>query len=85
MISNGTPAPTAPIIMPSNTNGARTKKSVAPMYFIIDISSFLTEIPIVTVLLIKKSDTASKIRMIAADTYVNIALKPVNVEAVTWE
>ena len=50
-------------------NGERTKKSVAPIYFIIAISSFLTEIPIVTVLLIRNTDTASRIAMIVTDTY----------------
>ena len=41
------------------TNGDRTKKSVAPIYFIIFISSFLTDMPIVTVLLIKNMEIGS--------------------------
>ena len=46
----------------------RTKKSVAPIYFIILISAERTEIPIATVLLIRKMLTASRITMIPMDT-----------------
>ena len=49
-------------------NGALTNKFVAPISFMIPISSFRTEIPIVTVLLIRKTDTARRIRMIAMET-----------------
>ena len=43
-----------PRTIPSRRNGARTNASVAPMYFIIPISSLRTEIPTETVLLIRK-------------------------------
>ena len=67
-ITSGITAPTAPMIRPSITNGARTNPSFAPMYFIIAISSRLTVIPMVTVLLIRNMDTASRIAMIATET-----------------
>ena len=41
--------------------------AVAPIYFIIPISSLRTEIPIITVLLIRKIDTASRIPIIPSD------------------
>ena len=66
-ITSGMIAPITPIRRPSNTNGARTKPSFAPMYFMIAISSRLTVIPIVTVLLIRKIETASRIKIIAAE------------------
>ena len=68
IIASGIAAPTSPISTPSKINGARTKLSFAPIYFIIAISSRRTVIPIVTVLLIRNTDTASKMAMIAADT-----------------
>ena len=43
-------------------------KSIAPIYFIIAISSLLTVIPMVTVLLIRKIDTANRIPIMATDT-----------------
>lgn len=55
---------------------------MAPIYFIIVISSLRTEIPIVTVLLIKKIDTANRIAMIPTEMYAINALIPVSVEAV---
>lgn len=58
----------SPMSMPSSTKGARTKKSVAPIYFMILISSDRTEIPIATVLLIRKMLTASRITIIPMDT-----------------
>ena len=67
--SSGITAPIIPRIIPSITNGTLTKKSVAPISFIIPISSCRTEIPIVIVLLIRKNATASKIKIIANDTY----------------
>ena len=56
------------MIRPSITNGDLTTKSFAPIYFMIAISSFLTVIPIVTVLLIRKIDTPNRIAMIAMET-----------------
>ena len=82
MIPSGKSDPISPIIMPSMTNGERTKKSVAPIYFMIFISSFLTEIPMVTVLLIKKIDTANKIAIMPRETYAIKALTPLSVVAV---
>ena len=57
-----------PMIRPSTINGARTKKSVAPMSFIMAISSLRTAIPMVTVLLMRKMDTSSRMPMMATDT-----------------
>ena len=54
--------------MPSSTKGDLTKKSVAPMYFMILISSERTEMPMATVLLIRKTLTASRITMMPTDT-----------------
>lgn len=48
--------------------GCTHEKSVAPIYFIILISAERTEIPIATVLLIRKMLTASRITMIPMDT-----------------
>ena len=47
--------------------GKRTKKLVAPISFIIPISSLRTEIPMATVLLIRKMATASRIPMMAME------------------
>ena len=58
-IIKGIMAPINPIIIPSNTKGDLTKKSVAPTYFMIFISSERTVIPVVIVLLIRKMETAS--------------------------
>ena len=76
-------APTAPMIRPSITNGARTNPSFAPIYFMIAISSRLTVIPIVTVLLIRNTDTASRIAIIATDTYPTSLFTLVSVFATT--
>ena len=65
---SGIAAPTRPIRIPSIRNGALTNRFVAPISYMIPISSFRTEIPIVTVLLIRKTDTARRIRMIAMET-----------------
>ena len=78
----GISEPITPIKIPSMTKGERTKKSVAPIYFIIFISSFRTDIPIVTVLLIRKMDTANNIPIMPMDMYAISALMPLNVMAV---
>ena len=74
-----------PMMIPSTTNGALTKKSVAPMYFMILISSFLTAIPMVTVLLIRNIDTKSRMMIIPAEIYAISTFKPLKVLAVTSE
>ena len=55
----------------------------APIYFMIAISSRLTVIPIVTVLLIRNTDTASRIAIIATDTYPTSLFTLVSVFATT--
>ena len=75
MIPSGISEPKAPISIPSITNGALTKKSVAPMYFIMLISSLRTEIPIVTVLLIKNIDTAKRIAIIPIEILTSLKNK----------
>ena len=60
--------PISPMRIPSTTNGDLTRKSVAPISFMIAISSRLTAIPVVTVLLIRKIATHRRIRMIPPDT-----------------
>ena len=64
----GMAAPIRPIRIPSTTNGDLTRKSVAPMSFMIAISSFLTAIPVVTVLLIRNIATHKRMRMIPPET-----------------
>ena len=49
-----------PSTIPSRRKGARTKASVAPMYFMIPISSFRTEIPTETVLLIRNTEIRTR-------------------------
>ena len=61
-------APISPRIIPSRRNGARTKLSVAPIYFIIPISSLRTVIPTEIVLLIRKMAISSRITITATDT-----------------
>ena len=68
---------------PSTTNGCRTKASLAPISFIIAISSLRTEIPTITVLLIKNTETAKRITTIAIDTIVIALLISVRVFAAT--
>ena len=72
-----------PMIRPSSTNGERTTKSFAPIYFIIAISSLRTVIPMVTVLLIRKIETPNRIKMIAIDTYPTSTLTLESVFATT--
>ncbi len=67
-IHSGSAAPSRPMSMPSSTKGALTKKSVAPTYFIMLISSARTEMPMATVLLIRKILTASRITIMPRDT-----------------
>ena len=64
----GISEPIRPMSIPSIRNGALTKKSVAPRYFIIAISSCLTVIPIITVLLIRKTATPTRMMIIASET-----------------
>ena len=66
--TRGIAAPTNPITIPYTTNGALTRKSVAPISFMIPISSFLTAIPVATVLLIRNTATQRRIRIIPAET-----------------
>ena len=68
MMPDGIRAPIAPMMIPSITKGERTKKSVAPIYFIMAISSLLTEIPMVTVFEIRKIDTKRSIAIMPIDT-----------------
>ena len=60
--------PIIPIVIPSTKNGASTNASVAPIYFIIDISSLRTVIPITIVFVIRNIDTARRIIIIAIAT-----------------
>ena len=85
MIPAGMTAPIAPISMPSITKGALTKKSVAPTYFMMAISSLLTDIPIVTVLEIRNTDTRRSTAMIPTETYVSRLLNPLSIFAVISE
>ena len=64
---SGIAAPITPRIIPSRRNGSRTKASVAPMYFIIPISSLRTEIPIDTVLLIRNMEITRRIPITAME------------------
>ena len=65
--TRGIAAPTIPSTIPSITNGARTNPSVAPIYFIIPISSLRTEIPTETVLLIRKTEISRSTAIIAIE------------------
>ena len=65
--TKGNKAPTSPNTTPSITNGALMKKSVAPTILIINISSFLTEIPIAMVVLIRNIATAKSKPIIVID------------------
>jgi len=62
-------APMIPIAIPSTKNGALTNASVAPINFIIEISSLRTVIPMTIVLVIRKMETASRIIITAIATY----------------
>jgi hypothetical protein len=62
-------APISPITTPSTMKGALTNRFVAPVSFMILISSFLTAIPIITVLLIRNIPTARSIAIIPIDAY----------------
>jgi hypothetical protein len=64
---SGTIEPMRPIITPSIINGARMKLFVAPISFIILISSRLTVIPIVIVLFIRNIDTSNSMKIIPKD------------------
>ena len=55
------------------------------MYFIISISDLRTEIPIITVLLIRNTETASKIAIMPTEVYATSAFTPVNVVAAISE
>ena len=73
-------APISPIITPSRINGILTNAFVAPIYFIMAISSRLIDIPIETVLLIRNIETASNIPMIMIDINVISLLRLVSVD-----
>ena len=67
--TRGIAEPTAPMITPSMMNGALTNTFVAPISFMIPISSFRTVIPMVIVLLIRNIDTSISITTIPMDAY----------------
>ena len=67
-ITSGILAPMIPITTPSTINGARIKKSEAPIRRIMPISARRTVIPVEMVELIKKIDTARRIKIMAIDT-----------------
>ena len=79
---SGKTAPTIPITIPSITNGALMKKSVAPTILIINISSFLTEIPIAIVVLMRNMATARSKPIIVTDMAPTRELIAENPEAV---
>ena len=81
-ITSGTAAPMIPITTPSITNGALIKKSVAPTILIINISSFLTEMPIAIVVLIRNTATAKSRPIIVIDTIPTSELIAEKLEAV---
>ena len=55
------------------------------MYFIIAISSFRTVIPIITVLLIRKIATNTRIKITAMEIYPIRRLKFVKLSAIIWD
>ena len=70
------------MITPSIINGALIKKSVAPTILIMKISSFLTDIPIAIVVLIRKIATERRSPMIVTDIIPTRELMAVNPETV---
>ena len=58
------------MMIPSRINGIRTNAFVAPMYFIMAISSRLIVIPMDTVLLMRNIETARRMAMITMETIV---------------
>ena len=70
------------MITPSIINGALIKKSVAPTILIMKISSFLTDIPMAIVVLIRKIATERRSPMIVTDIIPTRELMAVNPETV---
>ena len=70
------------MITPSIINGALIKKSVAPTILIMKISSFLTDIPMAIVVLIRKIATERSSPMIVTDIIPTRELMAVNPETV---
>ena len=73
------------MMTPSMMNGALTNTFVAPMSFMIPISSLRTVIPIVIVLLIRKMDTSISMTTIPMDAYPTSDESVVMLSAVTSE
>ena len=70
------------MITPSIINGALIKKSVAPTILIMKISSFLTDIPMAIVVLIRKIATERRSPIIVTDIIPTRELMAVNPETV---